>query len=192
MTAKLEFFFDFSSPFAYLAASQVVGLANRTGAQLVLRPLLLGGLFRELGTEDAPILGMTELKRQATLVDLGRWARWWGLPLQWPAAFPLRTVLPLRVFLGSPTADRMNHIFAAAWGRGEDIARPEVLAAIGVTGAELAAAADQRGPLLAATDYARDSGVFGVPAFRLNEGALFWGQDRLDMVERACRGERVE
>ncbi|MSQ03458.1 MAG: 2-hydroxychromene-2-carboxylate isomerase [Myxococcales bacterium] len=192
MNAKLEFFFDFSSPFAYLAASQVVGLSRRTGAELVLRPLLLGALFRDLGTVDVPILGMSELKRQSTLVDLGRWARWWGVPLEWPAGFPLRTVLPLRIFLGSPTAERMNRIFAAAWGRGEDISRPGVLAALGVTAAELASASEQREPLVAATAYARDSGVFGVPSFRVNEGALFWGQDRLDMVERACRGERVE
>ncbi|GDX81117.1 2-hydroxychromene-2-carboxylate isomerase [Deltaproteobacteria bacterium] len=189
---KLEFFFDFSSPFAYLASTQVGALARRTGADLVLRPLLLGGLFRDIGQVDVPIAGMSEAKRQYVLRDLQRWARWWGVPLAWPAAFPLRTVLPLRVFLQSPTPERMGRIFASAWGRGEDIGDPAVLSALGVSSVELASAGTQREALVLATNTARDCGVFGVPAFRIDETALIWGQDRLDVVERACRGERIE
>ncbi len=189
---RLEFFFDFSSPFAYLAATQIGALSRRTGAELVLRPLLLGGLFRDLGQVDVPIAGMSEAKRQYTLRDLQRWARWWGVPLAWPAAFPLRTVLPLRVFLLDPTPERMGRLFASAWGRGEDVGDPAVLASLGVTGVELATAATKRDSLIAATNYARDCGVFGVPAFRINESTLIWGQDRLDVVERVCRGQRIE
>ncbi|MSQ03598.1 MAG: 2-hydroxychromene-2-carboxylate isomerase [Myxococcales bacterium] len=189
---QLEFFFDFASPFAYLAATQVVALSRRTGVQLVLRPLLLGGLFRAVGQVDVPIAAMSEVKRKYTLRDLGRWARWWGVPLVWPAAFPLRTVLPLRVFLQEPTPARMLTLFRAAWAQGEDIGRAGVLAGLGVSATELATAEQQRAPLIEATAYAVAAGVFGVPSFVVDGGEVIWGQDRLDMVERACRGERVE
>jgi 2-hydroxychromene-2-carboxylate isomerase len=187
--SRLEFFFDFSSPFAYLAALQVEGIARRTGAELVLRPLLLGALFREVGQVDVPLAAMSEAKRQYVLRDLMRWAHWWGVPFSWPAAFPLRTVLPLRVFLLEPTPARMRAIFRAAWGEGRDVGDPAVLLVAGVREDEIAAAPSQREALVAATSFAREAGVFGVPSLRVDGGALFWGQDRLDMVERACRGE---
>ncbi len=190
--ATLEFFFDFSSPFAYLAATQVEAVARRTGADLVLRPLLLGALFREVGQVDTPIGAMSERKRQFVLRDLGRWARWWGVPLQWPAAFPIRTVLPLRVFLLQPTPARMRQFFGACWGEGRDIGDPAVLRDLGVSEEELAAAPGRKEELVAATRLALDADLFGVPAFRIDGGALIWGQDRLDQVERACRGERIE
>ncbi len=153
---RLEFFFDFASPFAYLAATQIGALSRRTGAELVLRPLLLGGLFRDIGQVDVPIAGMSEAKRQYTIRDLQRWARWWGVALAWPAAFPLRTVLPLRVFMLDPTPERMVRIFASAWGRGEDVGDAAVLSALGVSDVELATAASQRDALVEATHYARD------------------------------------
>ncbi len=189
---QLEFFFDFSSPFAYLAGMQVEGVARRTGATLVLRPLLLGALFREVGQVDVPIGAMSEVKRQYTLRDLGRWARWWGVPFRWPEAFPLRTVLPLRVFLLDPTPARMRSFFHATWGEGRDVGDPGVLRSLGVSEAELAQAPGRREELVAATRLAVEAGVFGVPSFRVDGGPLIWGQDRLDQVERACRGEPIE
>ena len=186
----LEFYFDFASPFAYLASTQVVGLARRHDAELVLRPLLLGALFRAVGQVDVPIAAMSEVKRQYTLQDLARWSRWWAVPLAWPAAFPLRTVLPLRLFLLDPTPDRMGRIFAAAWGRGEDIGDAGVLANLGFSPGEIEQAGERRVELVEATAAAVAAGVFGVPTFRVNGGPLLWGQDRLDVVERELRGER--
>ena len=189
---RVEFFFDFSSPFAYLAGTQIEALARRSGAELVLRPLLLGALFRDVGQVDVPLAAMSEPKRQYVLRDLGRWARWWGVPLQWPVVFPLRTVLPLRVFLLDPTPTRMRGLFHAAWGLGQDIGDPVVLRALGISEGELSEAPSRREELVAATRLAVEAGVFGVPTFRVDGGPLIWGQDRLDQVERSCRGEPIE
>jgi 2-hydroxychromene-2-carboxylate isomerase len=67
-----------------------------------------------------------------------------------------------------------------------------VLRQLGVSEAELAAAPGRKEELVAATQLAVEAGVFGVPAFRVDGGALIWGQDRLDQVERSCRGEPID
>ncbi|MBM4365160.1 MAG: DsbA family protein [Deltaproteobacteria bacterium] len=184
----LDFFFDFSSPFAYLASGQVDALARRTGATLRLRPMLLGAVFRAVGQVDVPLAAMSEAKRQYTLLDLGRWASHWGAPLTWPSAFPLRTVLPLRLFLLEPTVERMSRLFHAAWAEGRDIGDPAVLRGLGFTGAELQAASEQKQALVDRTGAAVDAGVFGAPSFLVDGQHLCWGQDRLGRVEGLLRG----
>ena len=125
---RLVFSFDFASPFAYLAATQVDALAARTGATLVWRPILLGGLFRELGGADVPLFTMPPPKRALIEADLARWAAWWGVPLRWPTTFPLRTVLPLRATLAHPDpVPFARRVFHAAWGEGRDVGDPAVL-----------------------------------------------------------------
>ncbi len=184
----LDFFFDFSSPFAYLASTQVETLARRTGATLRLRPILLGAIFRAVGQVDVPIAAMSEAKRQYTLLDLGRWAAHWGVPLTWPPAFPLRTVLPLRLFLLEPTVERMSRLFHAAWAEGRDIGDPAVLRDLRFTEAELQATNEQKQALVDSTQAAIDAGVFGAPSFLVDGQDLCWGQDRLARVEGLLRG----
>jgi 2-hydroxychromene-2-carboxylate isomerase len=184
---ELNFYFDFSSPFSYLASTRVEELAARTGATLRLRPMLLGAVFRAVGQVDAPILAMNEPKRQFVLADLGRWAAHWGVPVVWPTAFPIRTVLPLRVWLRQPTAERMHAIYAAAWGRGEDVGDPAVLRSLGIPDEDIDNAATERDALVASTQSALGAGVFGAPSFVV-DGRLYWGQDRLAHVEAALTG----
>ncbi len=184
----LDFFFDFSSPFAYLAATQVEALAARTGSTLRLRPLLLGALFRAVGQVDVPLFSMSEPKRQFIMKDLLRWAAHWGVPLQWPSTFPMRTVLPLRLFLLEPSAERMLRIFRAAWSQGRDVGDTAVLADIGFSTAEIEAAATQKQALVDSTQAGTDAGAFGVPAFVVNGRHLVWGQDRLHHVEAMLGG----
>ena len=90
----VDFYFDYSSPFAYLAltrAEQVFGEAGRW------RPILLGGLFRSIGTVDVPLFTQSPAKRRHTMQDLGRQARWLGGEFKWPSRFPVSSVLALRV-----------------------------------------------------------------------------------------------
>jgi 2-hydroxychromene-2-carboxylate isomerase len=196
MAHALEFYWDFSSPFAYLGSTQVDALAQRTGATLVERPMLLGALFKAVGTVDVPLFAFPEVKRRYMLQDVQRWADYWSVPFRFPTHFPLNSVRALRIFLAlSPErrAAYRNAAFEAYWARDEDLNDEAVLRAVvdavapGETKAvfERISTPEVKQALFDATQRAIDRGVFGAPTFVVDETALFWGQDRLPLVERA-------
>jgi 2-hydroxychromene-2-carboxylate isomerase len=195
----LHFFFDFSSPFAYLASTQVEALADRTGAELHYRPFLLGGLFKAVGTADVPLFTMPEPKRRHAGLDMYRWADHYGVPLRFPSRFPMNTVKPLRMVLALPNEQRarlIGAVYKAYWADDRDIASDAELAAIagevGLDGAALVAGTREeaaKARLKAATDEAVSLGLFGAPSFLVGD-LLFWGQDRLAFVEKALMGWR--
>lgn len=185
----LDFWFDYASPFAYLAAMRVDALAARTGAELRWRPMLLGAVFRAVGQADVPLFVMNPAKQAWNLRDLQEWATYLDIPFRFNPHFPLRTVLPLRVTLGHPQrAAFARRVFEACWGEGLDVARPEVLVDLGADPALVAGAEAWKPALYAETQAALDAGVFGTPTFLVDGRWLFWGQDRMDQVERCLRG----
>lgn len=197
--ARLRFFHDFSSPWSYLASTQVEALAAGYGVEVEWTPILLGGLFREIGTPDVPLLAMTEARRHYVTRDLTDWARWWGVDFRFPSHFPLRTVLPLRVAIVEPATT--GPLYEAAWAADRPIDDPAVLADVlrrhGFDAEDLmsrAEAAETKARLRENTDAARAAGACGVPTFEVRIGTappmLFWGQDRLDLVGRALEGWR--
>jgi 2-hydroxychromene-2-carboxylate isomerase len=96
--APVDLYFDYSSPFAYLALTQAEAVF---GAAARWRPILLGGLFRSIGTADVPLFTQSPEKRAHTLKDLERQARRFGVGVRWPSRFPVNTVLALRLSLGA-------------------------------------------------------------------------------------------
>ncbi len=104
MTHTLEIFWDFSSPFAYLGTTQADALAERTGAKLVWKPMLLGGVFKSVGQVDAPVLTWGDAKRLHTFNDLKRWADHYGVPFNFPSRFPTNSLKALRAYLAMPGA----------------------------------------------------------------------------------------
>ncbi len=197
---RVEFFHDPSSPFAYLGSTQVQRLANRYGFELVPRPILLGGLFRDIGTPDVPMLAMSPSKQRYVAQDLADQAGRLGVPFHFPSTFPLRTVLPLRVLIQEPRAT--NPIYEAAWVRDRDIGQVPVVVQV-LQEAGLDAEALVRGcqdPQVKArlkdnTQLAARAGVCGVPTFRvhapdLEQPLLIWGVDRLELVEDVLAGWR--
>jgi 2-hydroxychromene-2-carboxylate isomerase len=197
MAHTLEFYFDFSSPFAYLGSTQAEALAARTGATLVLRPMLLGAVFKEIGTPDVPLMTWSEQKRAYYLKDLLRWAEHWGVPFRFSTRFPTNSVKALRALLALPESRRaafMHAAFRAMWADDRDLADEATLRAllgeIGANADEILAkigTQEIKDALFASTKRAIDAGVFGAPTWVVDEKELFWGQDRLPLVERALR-----
>jgi len=203
--ARVEFFYDFVCPYAYLAHDRIVALCAAEGATLVHRPILLGGVFRAIGAADRPTAGDPPAKKAHGARDLERWSARHAMPLSMPANHPRRTVLALRVAIAADAADvprASAALFRAYWADGSDLEDESVMRAAldraGLDGAALVAAAkgdSAKAALRASTDAAVDAGVFGVPSFVVenDRGAqLFWGQDRLTFVQKAIRGWWVE
>ena len=194
----LRFFHDFSSPFSYLASTQIERVAAEHGATVEWAPMLLGALFRDIGTANIPLKAMNPAKQRYTAKDLAEWARWWGVPFRFASTFPLRTVTPLRVSLVEPAT--IPVIYRAAWAEDRDVGDPavlsEVLTAAGFDGASLIEAANDpavKDQLRRNTEEARDLGACGAPTFLVRPGGvLIWGQDRLAHVEAALEGWRPE
>src|SRR5689334_7829400 len=131
MAAELEFFFDYGSPFSYLADTQLEGLSGRTGGRVLYRPMLLGGVFKETGN-SSPIA--IEAKRKYMNADLERWARHYGVPPVRNPHFPINTI---RLMRGAVAAERLGvfaayhrAIYDAFWRDGLNLGEPTVVSGV--------------------------------------------------------------
>ena len=98
---RVELFYDYACPYAYLAHTQIEALCARASAELVWRPMLLGGVFQALGTPQIPMTSMSAAKARHNALDMARWADHFGVPLTMPPMHPNRTVLALRATLAA-------------------------------------------------------------------------------------------
>jgi 2-hydroxychromene-2-carboxylate isomerase len=192
----LEFYFDFGSPAAYLAWTQVHALAQETVASLVLKPMLLGGVFQATGNRS-PMAVPT--KGNYVFVDLSRFAKRYGVPLVMNPHFPINTLMLMRGAAGlqlrgdARLVDYCNAMFKAIWvdalAMGDAAVVGQVLANAGFDPQALLALTaepDVKDHLKATTEEAVARGVFGAPTFFVGE-QMFWGQDRLDFVRDSLR-----
>jgi 2-hydroxychromene-2-carboxylate isomerase len=190
----VDFWYDFSSPFTYLASAEIEAVCARHGATLRWRPMLLGGVFKALGGPMVPMSTFSKAKRDWIARDMRRWAEHWQVDFRWPSRFPMVTVRPLRlaIALDNP-APLIHRIFRAFWAEDRDISDPAVLAELlADAGHDPAAVEETDAPevkqaLIDQTAEATNLGVFGAPTFVV-DGRLYWGQDRLGLLERALEG----
>jgi 2-hydroxychromene-2-carboxylate isomerase len=193
MTTPIEFYFDFTSPYSYLASEMIEPLAARHHRSVVYRPTLLGAAFKVSGQR-----ALTEipLKGDYSRRDLARCARFYGIPFQIPTPFPVGTVTAARSCLVLQRDDPLlavpfiHRLFCAYFVQGRNISEEgvvhSVLAETGADAAAVLAAAAQPGnkaALKAAVDESIARGVFGAPFFFVDEEP-FWGCDRLPQMER--------
>jgi 2-hydroxychromene-2-carboxylate isomerase len=188
--ATLEFFYDFVSPYSYLAATRVEAEAAKVGGTVRFRPFLLGGVFNATGNK-API--EVAAKAPYLAADCLRWARRLGVPFAWPARFPVLTVLPLRAAFAAEKLGKLvpftHAMYRAYWAEGRDISDAAVVQDVatraGFDGAALVAeAANHKEALKAQTQEAVDRGSFGAPTFFVGR-EMFIGNDRLDFAIEA-------
>jgi 2-hydroxychromene-2-carboxylate isomerase len=197
MAGRFEFFFDYVSPTAYLALPVAQGVAARTGAQLVWRPMFLGGVMQGSGNKPP---GTVPAKAKYMNRDLQRCAAHIGLPLHMNPAFPMNTLGLVRATIGleSRPAEMARFIEAAfrhCWGKPDPMnpaaagAVEAFCAAEGFDADEILAlgkSEENKEKLKANTEEALSRGVFGAPSFFVGDD-LFFGHDRLDYVERALK-----
>ncbi len=195
MTKSVEFWFDVGSPAAYLAYTQLPGLARRAEAEILWKPMLLGGVFKLTGNRPP---GDVAAKSAYMSNDLRRFARRYGAPYRRNPFFPIVTLNLMRGCLAAERAGvfhaYVDAVFRAMWAEERNTGDVEVLREV-LTGAGLDAdalfAATQdpaiKQRLIDNTEEAVARGVFGAPSFFVGE-ELFFGQDRLDFVEEALAG----
>ncbi|MDY7224851.1 2-hydroxychromene-2-carboxylate isomerase [Hyalangium rubrum] len=196
MAKTLEFFFDYASPYSYLASQQVEAVAQRTGAELRWRPFLLGAVFKATGN----VPPVTNAHKAAYLgKDLQDWARHLGLPeFRLPESFPINSLKANRLGLVATEQGRIapftHAAYRVAFVEGRDLNDPKVLAEVAnaaglVAETAMARAESQeiKDALRRNTDEAVARGSFGAPTFFVGED-MYFGNDRLMFVERALRG----
>jgi 2-hydroxychromene-2-carboxylate isomerase len=198
VTKRVEFLFDVVSPTVYLAFRRLQDIAARTNAEIVWTPIFLGGVMKATGNSPP---GTVPVKGRYMDRDMERVATRFGIPFTLNEHFPVNT-LPLQRAMvavqdeqGNATMVRLAEVcLSAIWADGLNMGDPavmsEVLAAAGfdfTTLSERAGDADIKDRLKADTDDAVKRGVFGAPSFFV-DNELYFGQDRLDYVERALTG----
>lgn len=191
----IEFFYDFSSPYSYLAATELPTVAKRAGAALRYRPFVLAAVFKATGN-DMP----AKIAAKATymLKDLERWSKHQNVPFRFSSHFPANTIKAMRLALVAEEQgkgeDFTQAAFRAMWAEDRDLANADVLADLAqASGLDVVAAMAAietpaiKDKLRANTDDAIARGAFGAPAIFVGD-ELFWGNDRMAFVESAARG----
>lgn len=194
MTARVEFFFDYGSPWSYLANARLPAVAQRAEAKIVYRPMLLGGVFKATGNRS-PAENPVESKRRYGGIDLRRWADRAGVHFQRNPHFPINTLPLMRLAVAAQKslvfATFHDALWPAFWADARNLGDPlEVrkvleLAGLDSEGLYAGAATDEvKNELKATTEEAVTRGAFGAPTFFVGD-EMFFGNDRLDFVEEA-------
>jgi len=193
MAKTVEFYFDFGSPYSYLAYKALPAVAAAHGAQIVWQPMLLGGVFKATGNHS-PV--EVPAKGKWLHQDLKRWAARYGAVFKHNPHFPINTLVLMRGAAGMQLrgldfGKYAETVFHAMWAEPRNLGDPAELGAVlGEAGFDAAAFLALVGDpevkerLKNTTEAAVARGVFGAPTFFVGD-QMFWGQDRLDFVAGA-------
>lgn len=193
MAEPIAFYFDFSSPYGYLAALRIDELAAKHGRAVAWKPMLLGVSFKATGSE--PLMNIP-LKGDYSRHDLARTARLQGVPFAIPEPFPFMSVAACRAFYWLDDRDPekaralAKALYRAAFAEGRVISDAQGVIAVarelGIDGDALAAALKDpaiKQRLRDAVDDTVAREIFGSPYFVV-DGEPFWGNDRLEQIDR--------
>ncbi len=200
MSRSLDYYFTFMSPWAYLGHELLRQIADRHGVTVNYRPMPIRDVFDRTGS--LPLPQRPPARQRYRLVELQRWREKRGLPLHLkPAYVPFNADLANRAALALAVAGHDPHrfaalafagVFAEERNLGEAMVIAELLASAGHDADSTLAAADSEAVM---ADYAQNgdaavaADVFGAPGYVL-DGELFWGQDRLELLDDALTSGR--
>ncbi|KAH8726424.1 DSBA-like thioredoxin domain-containing protein [Phaeosphaeriaceae sp. PMI808] len=214
---RLEFWYDFSSPWAFLGYTQIGRMQRMFGPELeiVMKPFLLGILFREIGAPNLPMGAVSAAKALWSRQDHADWVAYWNavnvqegrtdknIDFHWADVFPIRTPTVLRVAIAEPKTVPL--LYSACWEHNANVADETVLSGVltkaGYNASDLIAKSNApaiKTKLRELTAEAKELGICGVPTYRVlrqsNDGAwnlvggIVWGQDELNVVEDLIAG----
>jgi 2-hydroxychromene-2-carboxylate isomerase len=200
----IEFFFDCSSPWTYLAFHNIQPLAKEFSEEIIWRPILVGGIFNTINpsvyaTRENPVAAKLAYQKK----DMADWARSAGLAIKMrPTVFPVNSVKAMRgcIFLGADMVPFARSVFELYWGEDQDISQDAVLAEacrrVAVDKERFFAGIAQQAikdQLKANTDEVMVRGGFGSPTIFIDKTDMYFGNDRLPLVREALarRKERA-
>lgn len=193
----VTYYMTVNSPWTYLGSARFADMARRHGCSVDIKPAKFGEVFAKTG--GFPLPKRSPERRAYRLMDMKRWRDHLKIPINVePKHFPSNEVPGTRLLLAAKLAGKDAHALAteigkALWEMEQDIGREDVLAeCAGRVGLD-AAAIRKAGPPDAELDALHDrytaeaitQGVFGAPSYVLETGEIFWGQDRLEFLDRA-------
>ena len=195
MRMKVEFYYDFTSPYTYIASTRIEKICEDNGAGLEWKPFFMGGLFVDTGVK-API----DIANKFAYVkqDTQDLAKHYGVDFKFPAVFPLRSVKPMRGAFAAAEKGKLTEythemfrlFWTKGWDLGEDDVLKEAVASIGMDPEWFIARISEqeiKDRLREETSKAAARGVFGAPTIFVG-GRMFWGSDRLDYVDEYLKG----
>jgi 2-hydroxychromene-2-carboxylate isomerase len=202
MAVTVDYYMTLNSPWTYLASALLAEIAGRNDAAVNIKPCKFGPIFEQTG--GLPLPKRSPQRRAYRMMDLKRWREVRGIPLTLePKHFPCDDLAATRLLIAAKLQGKDAHLLSielgrALWEREETLADPQAVAAAaqraGLDAAELRAGGPSDSELDALheqfTNEALSAGVFGAPSFVLPSGEIFWGQDRLELLERALKKQK--
>jgi len=195
MGKKVEFYYDFSSPYTYIASRRIEKICEDNDAALEWKPFLLGGVFNEIGSIPAVQI---DNKFNYLRQDFEESAIFYGVDFKFPDIFPLNSVRSMRGAFAAQEKGKLveytHEMFRLYWTQGVDLSKAEILGeAVGKIGIDAQwfvnriAEQEIKDKLRDETNIAVERGVFGAPTMFVDD-KMFWGNDRLDFLDRYLKG----
>lgn len=189
---QVEFYFDLGSPYSYLGFYQIQKIAKQNQAQVIWKPVLLGGIFKATGNSSPMVV---PAKASYSMIDMGRWSKLWNIPIQMNPYFPINTLNLMRVITAVQFYQTekfltvLNALFDAMFGHPRNLNDINELIALlqslGFSTEQVQTwLSDEhvKAQLKNMTEEAIGRGVFGAPTWFIGD-EMFWGVDHLHFVE---------
>ena len=189
---QIEFYFDLGSPYSYVGVQRIQQIAQQYQAEIVWKPMLLGGIFKATGN-NSPMA--VPAKARYSMIDLGRWSKLWNIPVQMNPYFPINTLNLMRIITAVQVYQPENFqkilhgLFDAMFGNPRNLNDINELAnvvqglGLEITQVQAWLADEQvKAQLKQVTEEAVERGVFGAPTWFVDD-EIFWGIDHLHFLE---------